>query len=87
VVLLTKVTEPSERESYAVEDIEDIEHGCSRTHTAGADHSQLHLRQGVALTNFSRHLATSHAQLAVEALKDAYHFDFFRESSDYEDLG
>ena len=32
--------------------------------------------QGVAITNFDRHLPTPHAQLAIEALKDPYLFDF-----------
>jgi len=34
--------------------------------------NQLHLRQGVAITNFDRHLPTPHAQLAIEALRDPY---------------
>ncbi|HMI93047.1 MAG TPA: PDDEXK nuclease domain-containing protein, partial [Polyangiales bacterium] len=73
VVLLTKVTEPSEREWYAAQ---AIEQGWSRATLEAQIKSQLHLRQGAALTNFSRHLAAPHAQLAVEALKDPYHFDF-----------
>ena len=47
--------------------------------------SQLHLRQGGAVTNFDRHLPAPQAQLAAAALKDPYLFDFlglyFRESS------
>jgi predicted nuclease of restriction endonuclease-like (RecB) superfamily len=73
VVLLTKVSEPSEREWYAAQ---AIEQGWSRATLEAQIKSQLHLRQGAALTNFSRHLAAPHAQLAVEALKDPYHFDF-----------
>lgn len=73
VVLLTKVTESSEREWYAVQ---AIEQGWSRATLEAQIKSELHLRQGAALTNFSRHLAAPHAQLAVEALKDPYHFDF-----------
>jgi predicted nuclease of restriction endonuclease-like (RecB) superfamily len=38
--------------------------------------SQLHLRQGAAITNFDRRLAPSEAGMAVEVLKDPYHFDF-----------
>jgi predicted nuclease of restriction endonuclease-like (RecB) superfamily len=73
VVLLTKVAEPSEREWYAAQ---AIAHGWSRATLEAQIKSQLHLRQGAALTNFGRHLAAPHAQLAVEALKDPYHFDF-----------
>ena len=73
VVLLTKVTEPSEREWYAAQ---AIEQGWSRATLEAQIKRQLHLRQGAALTNFSRHLAAPHAQLAAEALKDPYHFDF-----------
>jgi predicted nuclease of restriction endonuclease-like (RecB) superfamily len=73
VVLLTKVTEPSEREWYAAQ---AIGQGWSRATLEAQIKSQLHLRQGAALTNFGRHLAAPHAQLAVEALKDPYHFDF-----------
>lgn len=73
VVLLTKVSEPREREWYAAQ---AIEHGWSRATLEAQIKSQLHLRKGAALTNFNRHLAAPHAQLAAEALKDPYHFDF-----------
>ncbi len=73
VVLLTKITEPVEREWYAAK---TIDQGWSRATLEAQIKSQLHLRQGAALTNFSRHLAAPHAQLAAEALKDPYHFEF-----------
>ena len=38
--------------------------------------NQLHLRQAAAVTNFKHHLPAPHAQLAIEALKDPYLFDF-----------
>ena len=38
--------------------------------------NSLHLRQAAAVTNFESRLPNPHAQLAVEALKDPYLFDF-----------
>jgi predicted nuclease of restriction endonuclease-like (RecB) superfamily len=73
VTLLTKVTDPSEREWYATH---AAQQGWSRATLEASIKSRLHLRQGAALTNFDRHLAATHAQLAAEALKDPYHFDF-----------
>jgi predicted nuclease of restriction endonuclease-like (RecB) superfamily len=73
VTLLTKISSPADREWYAVQ---AIEQGWSRSTLDSQIKSQLHLRQGAALTNFEKHLAPLHAQLAVEALKDPYYFDF-----------
>ena len=73
VTLLTKVAADTEREWYAAQ---VIEHGWSRPTLDVHIKNQLHLRQGVAITNFERHLPTPQAQLAIEALKDPYLFDF-----------
>lgn len=73
VTLLTKVSDLSEREWYATQ---TAQQGWSRATLEASIKSRLHVRQGAALTNFDRHLAAPHAQLAVEALKDPYHFDF-----------
>jgi predicted nuclease of restriction endonuclease-like (RecB) superfamily len=73
VTLLTKVAEPSEREWYAAQ---AIAQAWSRSTLEAQIKGQLHLRQGAALTNFGHRLAAPNAQLAVEALKDPYHFDF-----------
>jgi predicted nuclease of restriction endonuclease-like (RecB) superfamily len=73
VALLTKISDPVEREWYAAQ---TLEHGWSRATLEAQIKGRLHLRQGAALTNFDRHLAAPHAQLAAEALKDPYHFDF-----------
>ncbi|HLA83058.1 MAG TPA: PDDEXK nuclease domain-containing protein [Thermoleophilia bacterium] len=73
VTLLTKVSANTEREWYAAQ---VIQHGWSRPTLDAHIKNQLHLRQGVAITNFDRLLPTPHAQLAVEALKDPYLFDF-----------
>ncbi len=73
VTLLTKVSTDAEREWYAAQ---VIQHGWSRPTLNVQIKNQLHLRQGVAITNFDRRLPTPHAQLAIEALKDPYLFDF-----------
>jgi predicted nuclease of restriction endonuclease-like (RecB) superfamily len=73
VVLLTKVSEPALREWYATQ---ATARAWSRSTLEVNIKSQLHLRQGAALTNFERHLPTDQARLAIEALKDPYHFDF-----------
>ena len=73
VTLLTKVSADTEREWYAAQ---VIQHGWSRPTLDVHIKNQLHLRRGVAITNFDRHLPTPHAQLAIEALKDPYFFDF-----------
>jgi predicted nuclease of restriction endonuclease-like (RecB) superfamily len=73
VTLLTKVSADSERAWYAAQ---VIAHGWSRPTLDVHIKNQLHRRQGVAITNFDRHLSTPHAQLAIEALKDPYLFDF-----------
>jgi predicted nuclease of restriction endonuclease-like (RecB) superfamily len=73
VTLLTKVPLESEREWYAVQ---TIQQGWSRSTLDLQIKNQLHLRQAAAVTNFSRRLPAPHAQLATEALKDPYFFDF-----------
>ncbi len=73
VTLLTKVSADTEREWYAAQ---VIQQGWSRPTLDVHIKNRLHLRQGGAITNFDRHLPTPHAQLASEALKDPYLFDF-----------
>lgn len=73
VTLLTKVSADTEREWYATQ---VIRHGWSRSMLDVHITNQLHLRQGAAINNFDRHLPIPHAQLAIEALKDPYLFDF-----------
>ena len=73
VSLLTKIPDPARREWYAVR---AIEQGWSRESLDGHIKSQLHLRQGAAVTNFERQLPAAQAQLASAVLKDPYLFDF-----------
>lgn len=73
VTLLTKVSVPAEREWYAAQ---AVSQGWSRTTLNLHVKNRLHARQGAAITNFSHRLPVPHAQLATEALKDPYLFDF-----------
>lgn len=73
VTLLTKVSADTEREWYAAQ---VIQQGWSRPTLDAHIRNRLHLRQGGAITNFDHRLPTPHAQLAIEALKDPYLFDF-----------
>ena len=73
VSLLTKVSDPTHREWYASRAIAE---GWSRPTLDSQIKSQLHLRQGSAVTNFERNLPEPQARLAVAALKDPYLFDF-----------
>jgi predicted nuclease of restriction endonuclease-like (RecB) superfamily len=73
VTLLTKVSDPSEREWYAAQ---TIQQGWPRATLELHIKNLLHLRQGAAITNFDQSLAVPHAGMATQILKDPYHFDF-----------
>ena len=73
VTLLTKVTGETERAWYAAQ---VVQNGWSRSTLEAHIKNQLHLHQGAAITNFDRHLPAPSAQLASQALKDPYLFDF-----------
>ena len=73
VTLLTKLTDPTLREWYA---IQAIQHAWPRDTLTVQIKNQLHLRQGLAVTNFDQRLAQPQPGLATEILKDPYHFDF-----------
>lgn len=73
VTLLTKLSDPALREWYAQQ---AIQHSWPRETLTVQIKNQLHLRQGLAVTNFDQRLAPPQAGLAAEILKDPYHFDF-----------
>lgn len=73
VILLTKVSDPTKREWYA---IQAVAQAWSRTTLELQIKNQLHLRQGAALNNFEQRLPSDEAGLAAQILKDPYHFDF-----------
>ncbi len=73
VTILTKLSEPVLREWYAAE---TVSNAWSRDTLDAQIRSQLHLREGAAITNFKQRLPSPQADLAAGILKDPYHFDF-----------
>lgn len=73
VSLLDTVKAPEERAWYARQ---AIEHGWTRPVLVHQIESNLFIRQGSALTNFSRTLPAAQSELAQQILKDPYTFDF-----------
>jgi predicted nuclease of restriction endonuclease-like (RecB) superfamily len=70
---LLAVKDPATRLWYAEA---TIEHGWSRTVLGAQIDTQAHARHGKALTNFARTLPPETSDLAQQALKDPYQFDF-----------
>jgi predicted nuclease of restriction endonuclease-like (RecB) superfamily len=73
VTLITKISDPSLRDWYARS---ALEQSWPRDTLTIQIKNQMHLRQGAAVTNFSQRLPVPQAGLAVQILKDPYHFDF-----------
>ena len=73
VMLLTKVSDPEQREWYAVRAVAE---GWSRTTLEKQIKNQLFQRQGKALSNFEARLGEPRGALVQQILKDPYHFDF-----------
>jgi len=71
--LLGKLKDPTQRLWYAQK---TIEHGWSRPILVLQIESGLYARQGKAVTNFKRTLPPPQSDLAQQALKDPYAFDF-----------
>ncbi|KVD60642.1 hypothetical protein WI87_11995 [Burkholderia ubonensis] len=71
--LLDKVKDPADRDWYAGK---SLEHGWSRNVLAMQIDTQAHTRVGSAVTNFDARLPPPQSDLAREALKDPYVFDF-----------
>jgi len=72
-LLLEKVKEPPLRLWYMEQ---TLQHGWSREALATMIQTQLHVRQGAAITNFEHSLPNPQSDLARQALKDPYIFDF-----------
>ncbi len=62
-----------------------IENGWSRRALEDQIQSQLHVRQGKAVTNFEKQLPSPQSQLANEVLKDPYSFDFLTLTEGYQE--
>lgn len=73
IYILDRVKDPVEREWYIRA---TIEHGWSRGILMHQVDSGLYHRQGKAVTNFARTLPPPDSDLAQQALKDPYNFDF-----------
>jgi predicted nuclease of restriction endonuclease-like (RecB) superfamily len=73
LVLLFKLTDPLQRLWYAQK---TVQHGWSRTILEMQIQSNLYHRQGKAVTNFAATLPPPQSDLAQQALKDPYLFDF-----------
>ena len=73
ITLLTKVPDATAREWYARQ---AVRQAWSRDTLTAQIKNLLHLRQGAAITNFNIRLTRPQAGLALEILKDPYHFDF-----------
>jgi predicted nuclease of restriction endonuclease-like (RecB) superfamily len=73
LALLEKLDTPDERLWYAAK---TLEHGWSRNILVLQIQSQLHKRQGKAITNFPSALPTVESDMAVQVFKDPYLFDF-----------
>jgi len=73
LVLLAKLKTPILRLWYAHK---AIEHGWSRAVLTHHIETQLHKREGKAITNFQRTLPPPQSDLAEQTLKDPYNFDF-----------
>ena len=79
VRLLDLVKTPAEREWYIHR---AIEHGWSRNVLVHQIESGLYRRQGKAQTNFQATLPAQQSELAQQALKDPYNFDFLTLAED-----
>jgi len=73
VLLVTKVSAPAEQEWYAQQ---AVQNGWTRITLELNIKNRLFQRQGTAITNFAERLPEPHADLAVQILRDPYHFDF-----------
>lgn len=71
--LLDKVKDASSREWYAAQ---AVEHGWSRNVLVMQIETRLLERQGRAISDFAERLPPVHSDLARDALKDPYIFDF-----------
>ena len=79
LLLLNKLKQPELREWYARK---TLEHGWSRAVLSAQMQTKAHARQGKALTNFKQTLPPPQSDLAQQALKDPYTFDFLTLSAD-----
>jgi predicted nuclease of restriction endonuclease-like (RecB) superfamily len=82
VTLVEQVKDPKARAWYAQA---VIEFGWSRPVLVHQIETDLYARQGKAVTNFERTLPPSQSDLAREALKDPYAFDFLELAAEHQE--
>ena len=73
ITILTNIRDSKVREWYA---IETVSNAWARNTLIKNIRTNLHLRQGSAITNFKKSLPVIEAEIAAEILKDPYNFDF-----------
>lgn len=73
IVLLQKLKDPAQRLWYARQ---TVANGWSRAMLTHWIESDLHARQGKAVTNFKAALPAPQSDLAAEVVRDPYNFDF-----------
>ena len=78
-LLLSKLDKPAIRLWYAHN---TVQHGWSRAVLTHYIETQLHKREGKAVTNFKHTLPPAQSDLAEQTLKDPYNFDFLTLRSD-----
>ncbi|MEW6157607.1 MAG: PDDEXK nuclease domain-containing protein [Verrucomicrobiota bacterium] len=79
LVLLHKLDSPEDRLWYARK---ALDHGWSRAVLTHQIDTQLHRREGRAITNFAATLPPAQSDLAQQTLKDPYLFDFLTLAAD-----
>lgn len=84
LVILERIKTKQEREFY-IEKV--IQNGWSRNVLLHQITSQLHLRQGNAITNFAQSLPSFQSDLVQETLKNPYVFDFLNSTDSIRELG
>lgn len=79
ITLLDKLRDPELRLWYAKK---TIENGFGKDMLAIQIQSQLHIRQGNAITNFSESMPPFDSDLAAQSFKDPYIFNFLGNAED-----
>ena len=79
LALLNKVKDPNERLWYAQQ---SLENGWGTTVLVAQIETNLYQREGKPVTNFERTLPPGQSELAHEALKDRYNFEFLTIAKD-----
>ncbi|MBF5058736.1 PDDEXK nuclease domain-containing protein [Candidatus Neptunochlamydia vexilliferae] len=80
IMIMQKIENQNDKKWYAEQ---SLKNGWSRSMLSKWIDSNLHKRQGKAITNFKKTLPKSQSDLAIQVMKDPYNFDFVALSKDY----